>query len=123
MKVLYVGSNGGFESKRSLSKNDYEFVTENSTKRALNKVKQEMPDLILLQKNRRSNGIARFKKHYPGIPLLIVSDEKEIESKITCLEQGADSYLSYPFKPKELVAQMKALIRSFEWQRMRTNTA
>ena len=54
--------------------------------------------LNLRQKNRR-------------LPVLILSGETEIESRLKCLKDGADDYLVKPFNTKELLARLHALVR------------
>lgn len=44
-------------------------------------------------------------------PVLIVSGRSAIESKIACLDLGADDYLTKPFHFRELVSRAKAIIR------------
>lgn len=44
-------------------------------------------------------------------PVLVISAKESIDSKIECLELGADDYLVKPFDIKELKARVDALIR------------
>ncbi len=44
-------------------------------------------------------------------PVLVVSGRNAIESKVACLEIGADDYLTKPFHFRELVSRAKALLR------------
>jgi two-component system cell cycle response regulator CtrA len=44
-------------------------------------------------------------------PVLILSGEDAVESRISCLTRGADDYLIKPFNADELVARMHALVR------------
>jgi len=44
-------------------------------------------------------------------PVLIVSGRNAIDSKVACLELGADDYLTKPFHFRELVGRAKALLR------------
>lgn len=45
------------------------------------------------------------------IPILVVSAKTSIDSRVDCLELGADDYLIKPFDIKELKARVDALIR------------
>lgn len=119
MKIICASSNKKFDSDIFAEKEDYEFIMAFPGNGLLEIVKEESPDLILLYWDEQCNGISILKKQYPDIPLLVVSDEKNIDRKIDCFERGADSYIVYPFKLKELLVQMRTLVRSFEWQRMR----
>ncbi|HET9223914.1 MAG TPA: response regulator transcription factor [Roseiflexaceae bacterium] len=45
------------------------------------------------------------------IPVLMLSARDEVTDKVLGLESGADDYLTKPFEPRELVAQVRALLR------------
>jgi DNA-binding response OmpR family regulator len=49
------------------------------------------------------------KKH---VPVLVVSSETDISSRVLWLEMGADDYLVKPFDMRELAARIHALQRS-----------
>ncbi|MFC2061914.1 response regulator [Elusimicrobiota bacterium] len=119
MKVLCVSSNKKLKIDAFKAKNGYEFVMARQGNGLLEKIEEESPDLILLYVDKQCNGVSILKEQHPDIPLLVVSDEKEIERKIDCLEQGADSYIHSSIISEKLFMKIKALVRSYEWQRMR----
>jgi DNA-binding response OmpR family regulator len=45
------------------------------------------------------------------IPVLMLSARDEVIDKVLGLESGADDYLTKPFEPRELIAQVRALLR------------
>lgn len=45
------------------------------------------------------------------VPILILTGESDVESKATCLDAGADDYITKPFHSKELFARIRALLR------------
>lgn len=45
------------------------------------------------------------------VPILVVSGETAIESKVSLLDSGADDYITKPFNSEELLARLRALIR------------
>lgn len=47
-----------------------------------------------------------------GIPVIVLSAKTSLGDKILGLELGADDYLTKPFEPLELVARVKARLRS-----------
>jgi len=57
-------------------------------------------DLLLRLRNKRVRA-----------PILILSGDARIETKVEYLEYGADAYLTKPFHPDELCALIKALHR------------
>ena len=53
----------------------------------------------------RSSG---FLSH---IPLIILSGNDSSETRIRCLEAGADDYIVKPFNPRELAARINGILR------------
>ncbi len=47
-------------------------------------------------------------------PIVILSDAPDSATRIQCLEQGADDFLSKPFNPLEVKAKLHALLRRSE---------
>lgn len=47
----------------------------------------------------------------PGLPLLVLGSNPDVEEKVLFLELGADDYLTIPFSPRELLARVRAVIR------------
>jgi len=76
------------------------------------------PDLILL--DWMLPGISgvewarRLKKDpsYRDLPIILLTARGEEEDTVRGLEIGADDYLTKPFSPKELVARIRAVLRS-----------
>jgi len=84
---------------------------------ALAAVREREPDLLLLDVMMPVvNGLdaCRTVKANPftaRIPVLILTGEGHIESKVVGFEAGADDYLAKPFDPRELRARVNALLR------------
>ncbi|MEQ8238914.1 MAG: response regulator transcription factor [Cyclobacteriaceae bacterium] len=61
------------------------------------------------------NGLDLCKKirnsSMPQVPILMLTALDSIENIVTGLDSGADDYLSKPFKLKELLARLRALLR------------
>jgi DNA-binding response OmpR family regulator len=74
-------------------------------------------DLIISDLNTpRMNGYElieqlRVSGFFSTIPIIVLSGEDSTETKIKCLEAGADDYLVKPFNPRELMARINALLR------------
>lgn len=45
------------------------------------------------------------------IPILVLTEDASIESKVKALDLGADDYMTKPFHKDELVARLKAIYR------------
>jgi diguanylate cyclase (GGDEF)-like protein len=84
---------------------------------ALDAVQEREPDLLLLDVMMpRLSGLdaCRAVKSNPftaRIPVLMLTAEGEIESKVEGFEAGADDYLAKPFDARELRARVSALLR------------
>lgn len=53
-----------------------------------------------------------IKRRQPALPIIILSASTDIVDKVLLLELGADDYVTKPFSPKELLARVRATIRS-----------
>lgn len=82
---------------------------------ALGHVKQNPPDLILLDLMLPGmDGLELCKaiRRYPTyIPIIMVTAKDEDVDKIVGLELGADDYITKPFKGRELLARVRAVLR------------
>jgi DNA-binding response OmpR family regulator len=52
-----------------------------------------------------------FKNLQPGVPIVVLSANSEVEDKVLLLELGADDYVTKPFSPKELLARVRRAMR------------
>jgi len=84
---------------------------------ALASIQQREPDLLILDlamPNMTGFDVCRAVKANPftaRIPVLMLTAEDEIDSKVAGFEAGADDYLAKPFDPRELRARVSALLR------------
>jgi DNA-binding response OmpR family regulator len=82
---------------------------------ALDKVKQEKPDLIILDGMLPGiDGLdvcKAVRTHYLKPILMLTARDEEID-EVVGLEVGADDYLTKPVKPRVLLARIKAALRS-----------
>jgi DNA-binding response OmpR family regulator len=46
------------------------------------------------------------------VPIIILSALSDVRHRVLLLEMGADSYVTEPFSPRELLARVRALIRT-----------
>ena len=82
--------------------------------------KGNLPDIIVADLNIPEIGglelIEQLKSSgfFKEIPVLVLSGDESSETRIKCLNAGADDYLVKPFNPRELEARMKAILRRTE---------
>ena len=83
---------------------------------ALNIVEKTPPDLVLLDlglPNMTGEAVCtQLKKHYPQIPVLILTARDSTSDIVSGLNIGADDYMTKPFDAEELLARIKARLRS-----------
>lgn len=94
----------------------YEFVEAKDGNEALEKVSEEMPDLIILDlmmpkidgievcNQLKQNALTR------KIPIIMLTAKKELSDRKTGIKAGADDYLTKPFEPRELRVRVNTLI-------------
>lgn len=101
--------------KFHLEKAGLTVITAEEGKKALEKVKEEKPDLIVLDIMLPGmDGIEickRMRKEDYHTPILMLTAKDEEIDKIIGLEVGADDYMTKPFSIRELMARVKALLR------------
>ncbi len=85
--------------------------------RALPVVRELRPDLVLLDLMLPGmNGIDVCKaiRAESGLPIVMLTAKSDTIDVVLGLESGADDYVVKPFKPKELVARVRARLRRTE---------
>lgn len=100
-----------------LTSEGYEVISANNGQEAVDKVKTEFPDLVLLDvmmpvldgfevcKVLKSDAVTKF------IPVIMVTALNEIKDKVKGIDSGADDFLSKPFNKLELLARVRSLLR------------
>lgn len=98
----------------ALEAEGFEVVTAFDGQQALDKVMLHQPDLVVLDVMLpKVDGfeVCRRVRESTTIPVLLLTAKKEDEDVIQGLELGADDYVTKPFKPRELVLRVRAILR------------
>lgn len=77
-------------------------------------VKQSMPDLILLDimlPGMDGLEVCRGIRSFSPVPILMLTARVEEIDCVLGLELGADDYICKPFRPREVMARVKAVLR------------
>ncbi|MGB7481344.1 MAG: response regulator [Burkholderiaceae bacterium] len=77
-------------------------------------VRQEMPDLILLDlmlPGRDGIAICTELRTFSQVPVVMVTARVEEIDRLLGLQVGADDYVCKPFSPREVVARVQAVLR------------
>ena len=111
----------------NLTNNGYTVLTANNGIDAVKIASEEKPNLILLDlmipgkdgydvcKEVRSN------IEIKNIPIIMLTAKSEEIDKILGLELGADDYITKPFSVRELLARVKAVLRRFSMDEIKSN--
>jgi len=103
--------------KAYLEKDGYTVIVANDGKQALDLVKTQNPDLVVLDLNLPGMDgldVCKTLRSWSKIPVIMLTARDEETDKIVGLELGPDDYVTKPFSPREVVARVKAVLRRLE---------
>jgi two-component system alkaline phosphatase synthesis response regulator PhoP len=101
-----------------LERAGYEVLVAYDGETAVHNLRREKPDLLLLDlmlPDRDGWDITRLVRDDPAlahIPIIMLTARVEATDKIIGLEIGADDYVTKPYNPREVVARVRARLRS-----------
>jgi len=97
-----------------LTQEGYRVVTAFNGRDALAVAKKESPDLVILdQMMPEMNGYDFMRAHRAehDTPIIMLTAKVDDDDKVIGLELGADDYVTKPFKPRELMARVRNVLR------------
>ena len=97
-----------------LTQEGYHVVTAYNGREALDVAQKEKPDLIVLDVMMpEMDGYEFMRRHRAdnNTPIILLTARVDDEEKVIGLEVGADDYMTKPFRPRELVARVRAVLR------------
>jgi DNA-binding response OmpR family regulator len=97
-----------------LTQEGFRVVTAHDGKDALVVARRENPDLIILDlmmPELDGYGFMRAHRAERNTPIILLTARVDDEEKVIGLEIGADDYVTKPFRPRELVARVRAVLR------------
>jgi len=100
--------------RANLEAEDYQTFSAMDGAEALQVIEKELPDLVILDiMMPRMDGfeVCRQLREWSQIPIIMLSARGDEDDKVTCLEIGADDYLTKPFGIRELIARIKVVLR------------
>jgi DNA-binding response OmpR family regulator len=92
----------------------YEVCRAYTGERAKIEWEEQEPDLVLIDTALRdvdALAMCRDMRHKHDALVLVITDGKDVQDEVRCLESGADDYLHKPFFPSQLLARIHALSR------------
>jgi two-component system KDP operon response regulator KdpE len=94
------------------------FVSEAfNGKQALQRIRDETPDLILLDvmmPDMDGFEVLEMVREINSVPVIMLTAKGEENDRVRGLELGADDYVTKPFSPRELTSRIKAVLRRAE---------
>ena len=97
-----------------LTQSGYRVMTASNGREALSVAEHQEPDLIILDIMMPEKDGYEFMRLYRtdhDTPIIILTARVDSDEKVAGLEAGADDYLTKPFRPRELMARVKTVLR------------
>ena len=108
----------------NLEREGYRVVTATDGGEGLELARQESPSLVILDimlPTMDGIQVCRILRSESGVPILMLTAKGEELDKVIGLEMGADDYMTKPFRMRELVARVQAMLRRAELSPAATN--
>ncbi|MFA4935705.1 MAG: response regulator [Candidatus Methanoperedens sp.] len=103
---------------QSILENDYDIIPAYNGREALEKIKTDAPDIVLLDVMMPEiNGYEvcekiKQQRSTQFIPVVMVTALSGLENKIKSIEAGADDFLTKPINSIELITRVKSLLKA-----------
>ena len=101
--------------KTILEANDYQVLTADSYQQGVMMFSSYIPDLVLLDlglPDRDGLDFIRYIRSENTVPILVLSARTQESDKVQALDLGANDYVTKPFGTQELMARVRAALRS-----------
>ena len=101
----------------NLKQEDFDVDVFHDGQQGLDAILKQPPDLVLLDlmlPGKNGMEIARTirkEEQTFNLPIIMITARSEEMDILHGLEQGADDYVTKPFRPKEVIARVKAMLR------------
>jgi DNA-binding response OmpR family regulator len=97
-----------------LTQSGFKVITAPNGREALAVARSHNPDLIILDIMMPEMDGYEFMRVYRAehnTPIILLTARVDSDEKVVGLESGADDYMTKPFRPRELMARVKAVLR------------
>lgn len=115
-KIFIVEDDVGISHslKLYLENSDFKVVLHHTGEKAIERISEENPDLVILDINLpKKSGIEICKelRENSSIPIIMLTAKTSELDKIAWFEVWADDYIEKPFSPRELSARISSILR------------
>ena len=103
--------------RMNLDLEGYEVLEADNGLVALEKVRDDMPDLVLLDVAMpEMDGFETLERirEVSAVPVIMLTVKSDEADRIRGLDLGADDYVTKPFSPRELLSRIRAVLRRVE---------
>jgi len=103
--------------RMNLELEGYRVIQASNGLEALNKVRDELPDLVVLDvmmPDLDGFETLRLLRETSTVPVIMLTVKDDEDDKVKGLELGADDYVTKPFSPRELTSRIRAALRRAE---------
>ena len=107
----------------TLVEHSFKVDTAHTTEEAWEAIATAVPDLILLDVEVPMKGGLEFCREMKGkeitqnIPIIFLTVRDQEIDKVSALNLGGDDFITKPFRPKELVARIRVVLRRFGYNK------
>ena len=115
-KIFIVEDDVGISHslKLYLENSDFKVVLHHTGEKAIERISEESPDLVILDINLpKKSGIEICKelRETSSMPIIMLTAKTSELDKIAWFEVWADDYIEKPFSPRELSARISSILR------------
>lgn len=118
-KILVIEDETAIQNflKTILEANEYQVLLSNTCENGILMFSSHRPDLVLLDLGLPDKDGQNFIKNVrktqaSSVPILVLSARTNETDKVECLDLGANDYITKPFSTAELLARIRAAVRS-----------
>ena len=101
--------------KTVLETNDYQVLTADTCSQGIMMFSSHIPDLVILDlglPDRDGLEFIREIRRDNAVPIVVLSARSDEADKVAALDLGANDYVTKPFGTEELMARLRAALRS-----------
>lgn len=116
MRILIIEDDKEIRAlmRSSLGVEGFDTITATSISEARAILKQQMPDLMILDlglPDGDGTDLVKELRQHNNLPIIVVSARHQEEQKVRLLDAGADDYVTKPFSIPELLARLRVALR------------
>lgn len=120
-KILVIEDENNIRSfaKAILEANKYQVITADTCRNGITMFSSHRPDLVLLDLGLPDKDGLEFirtvRTQQETIPVLVLSARTGEQDKVEALDSGANDYITKPFSTAELLARVRAALRTSQY--------